>query len=76
MRHDVSGESPFVTDWRVDETCGGAAGERSDPATLTSWWPSVAREVPAIGSSSYLVIWSSGYLVIWSSDRISHLLAA
>lgn len=47
MRHEVSDEYRFVTDWRAEETCG-VADELFDPTTLTEWWPSVYLEVRAI----------------------------
>src|SRR5712671_5270564 len=35
----------FVSQWRVDGTCGEVADVLGDPTALARWWPSVYLEV-------------------------------
>src|SRR3954454_5504588 len=37
----MSNQYAFLTQWRVEGTCGEGAGVLSDPVELPRWWPSV-----------------------------------
>lgn len=38
----------FITDWRVEATCGEVADILGDPVALARWWPAVYLEVEQI----------------------------
>jgi hypothetical protein len=40
-----SSQYHFVTDWRVEGTCGEVADVLGDPLALARWWPSVYLDV-------------------------------
>jgi len=41
----VSNEYHFISDWRVEGTCGEVADVLADPLLLPRWWPSVYLDV-------------------------------
>jgi hypothetical protein len=46
MRHaSRSNEYHFLTNWRVEGTCGEVADVLGDPLSLARWWPSVYLDV-------------------------------
>jgi hypothetical protein len=46
---NAASEYHFVTQWRVEGTCGEVADVIGDPAALARWWPSVYLEVVEVG---------------------------
>lgn len=38
-------EYQFVSEWRVEGTCGEVADVLGDPMTLTQWWPAVYLDI-------------------------------
>ena len=58
----------FITEWRVEGTCGEVADILGDPVGLSRWWPAVYLEVVEIeppgpsGTGRRVRVWTKGWL--------------
>ena len=58
----------FVTEWRVEGTCGEVADIIGDPTGLARWWPAVYLEAEqleppnASGTGRRMRVWTKGWL--------------
>jgi hypothetical protein len=71
----------FVTEWRVEGTCGEVADIFSDPLALARWWPAVYLEVTerrppgADGLGRRVGVKSKGwlpYVLRWEFEVVAH----